>query len=302
MGAAVRSHRSLRDVRCRRPRPRRVLDQRRRRTRFGAGRTDRRRSRVPGRDVHPRRGPAGPAPPRRHRSLATPPGLPGREAGALRIERAPPPRPRAGVGALPRGPAGVMGDRRPHTPRGDLVVEGSQVLHLPSLRRDRVRRAAIVVDITAEGRPLSIVGTHMSHLQYGSHRHYGTLYSLLRTAARPDAVLLGDMNLWGPPVRAFLPRLAPGGEGAHLAGLEPPQPDRPHSGPRRRAGRLGVGAPGRRVRSSPGAGRTDPAIIAPCSTPTSTCSPGSPSPARSPSPSGSSANSGGRPRATGPSS
>ena len=89
-------------------------------------------------------------------------------------------------------------------PRGDLELEGSQVLHLPSLRRDRVRRAAIVVDITAEGRPLSIVGTHMSHLEYGSHRHYGTLYSLLRTAARPDAVLLGDMNLWGPPVRAFL--------------------------------------------------------------------------------------------------
>ena len=118
MGAAVRSHRSLRDVRCRRPRPRRVLDQRRRRTRFGAGRTDRRRSRVPGRDVHPRRGPAGPAPPRRHRSLATPPGLPGREAGALRIERAPPPRPRAGLGALPRGPAGVMGDRGPHTSPG----------------------------------------------------------------------------------------------------------------------------------------------------------------------------------------
>ena len=84
-------------------------------------------------------------------------------------------------------------------------MEGSQLLHLPSLRRDRVRRAAIVVDLTAEGRPLSVVGTHMSHLQYGSHRHYGD--ALLRCCAprrRPDAVLLGDMNLWGPPVRAFL--------------------------------------------------------------------------------------------------
>jgi endonuclease/exonuclease/phosphatase family metal-dependent hydrolase len=89
--------------------------------------------------------------------------------------------------------------------RGDLVVEGSQILHLPSLRRDRVRRAAIVVDVTAEGVPLSIVGTHMSHLEYGSHRHYTTLNTLLRSEARPDAVLLGDMNLWGPPVRAFLP-------------------------------------------------------------------------------------------------
>jgi endonuclease/exonuclease/phosphatase family metal-dependent hydrolase len=49
------------------------------------------------------------------------------------------------------------------------------------------------------------VGTHMSHLQYGSHRNYAALRALLRTEARPDAVLLGDMNLWGPPVRAFLP-------------------------------------------------------------------------------------------------
>ena len=89
--------------------------------------------------------------------------------------------------------------------RGDLVVEGSRILHLPALPRDRVRRAAIVLDVTAEGRPLSIVGTHMAHLQNGSHRHYRTLNERLRTEARPDAVLLGDMNLWGPPVRAFLP-------------------------------------------------------------------------------------------------
>ena len=89
--------------------------------------------------------------------------------------------------------------------RGDPVVEGSRILHLPSLKRDRVRRAAIAVDLTAEGVPLTVVGTHMSHLQYGSHRHYGTLNARLRTEARPDAVLLGDMNLWGPPVRAFLP-------------------------------------------------------------------------------------------------
>jgi endonuclease/exonuclease/phosphatase family metal-dependent hydrolase len=89
--------------------------------------------------------------------------------------------------------------------RGEAVVEGSRILHLPTLTRDRVQRAAIVVDLISEGVPLSVVGTHMSHLQYGSHRHYAALRTLLRTEARPNAVLLGDMNLWGPPLRAFLP-------------------------------------------------------------------------------------------------
>jgi endonuclease/exonuclease/phosphatase family metal-dependent hydrolase len=90
--------------------------------------------------------------------------------------------------------------------RRELVVEGTRILHLPVLQRDRVHRAAIVGDLVAEGMPISVVGTHMSHLQYGSHRHYAALKRLLETEARPDAVLLGDMNLWGPPVRAFLPR------------------------------------------------------------------------------------------------
>jgi endonuclease/exonuclease/phosphatase family metal-dependent hydrolase len=89
--------------------------------------------------------------------------------------------------------------------RSALKVEDTRTLHLPELGRDRVHRAALVVDLTAEGVPLSVIGTHMSHLQYGSHRHYAALKSRLRTEARPNAVLLGDMNLWGPPVRVFLP-------------------------------------------------------------------------------------------------
>jgi hypothetical protein len=142
-----------------------------------------------------------------------------------------------------------------------------------------VRRAAIVVDLTARACPCLVVGTHMSHLQYGSHRHYGALNRLLRTEARPDAVLLGDMNLWGPPVRAFLP-------GWHRAVKGRTWPAwNPHSqidhilvrGDVR--DRLGRGAPRRRLRPSPGARRADPAIIASCSTPTSTSSPGSRSPA-----------------------
>jgi endonuclease/exonuclease/phosphatase family metal-dependent hydrolase len=89
--------------------------------------------------------------------------------------------------------------------RGD-AVDGNRILHLPRLARDRVRRAAIVVDLIVAGHPISVIGTHMSHLQFGSHRHYAALKKRLHTEARPDAVLLGDMNLWGPPVRIFLPK------------------------------------------------------------------------------------------------
>ncbi len=89
--------------------------------------------------------------------------------------------------------------------RRALVVDGVHTVPLPALTRDRVRRAGLVVDLQAEGVALSVMGTHMSHLQYGSHRHYSALRELLRTEVRPNAVLLGDMNLWGPPVRAFLP-------------------------------------------------------------------------------------------------
>jgi endonuclease/exonuclease/phosphatase family metal-dependent hydrolase len=89
--------------------------------------------------------------------------------------------------------------------RRSLTVDGTRTLWMPPLARDLVHRAAIVVDLTAEGVPLSVIGTHMSHLQFGSHRNYADLRRQLRHEARPEAVLIGDMNLWGPPVRALLP-------------------------------------------------------------------------------------------------
>ena len=89
--------------------------------------------------------------------------------------------------------------------RPALAVETTKVLPLRQLRADRVRRAALVVDLTVQGRPISVVGTHMPHLPYGSHRTWAELRRLLRTEARPDAVLSGDMNTWGPLVRFFMP-------------------------------------------------------------------------------------------------
>jgi endonuclease/exonuclease/phosphatase family metal-dependent hydrolase len=107
--------------------------------------------------------------------------------------------------------------------RRALTVDGTRTLWMPPLKRDRVHRAAIVVDLTVEGVPLSVIGTHMSHLQFGSHRNYADLRRQLRREARPEAVLMGDMNLWGPPVRALLP-------GWHRAVKGPTWPSwRPHS-------------------------------------------------------------------------
>ncbi len=88
--------------------------------------------------------------------------------------------------------------------RSELPIEATRVLHLHPLRADRLRRAVIVVDLTVDGRPISVVGTHMAHLLHGSPRNFAELGHRLRTEARPDAVLAGDMNAWGPLVRLFL--------------------------------------------------------------------------------------------------
>lgn len=89
--------------------------------------------------------------------------------------------------------------------RPDLAVESTRLVPMSVLRADRVRRAALVVDLTVDGTPISVVGTHMSHLVHGSHRNWAELRRQLETEARPDAVLAGDMNTWGPLVRTFMP-------------------------------------------------------------------------------------------------
>ena len=112
----------------------------------------------------------------------------------------------AGVQALPRwqeaerGTWGIAVLVRP-----ELPIEATRLVPMSTLRADRVRRAALVVDLTVEGHPISVAGTHMSHLHMGSHRNWAELRRQLRTEARPDAVLAGDMNTWGPLVHLFMP-------------------------------------------------------------------------------------------------
>jgi endonuclease/exonuclease/phosphatase family metal-dependent hydrolase len=88
--------------------------------------------------------------------------------------------------------------------RPELPIEASRILHLGTLRADPMHRAAIVVDVTVDDRPISVGGIHMSHLLYGSPRQFAELRHRLRSEARPDAVLAGDMNSWGPLVRVFM--------------------------------------------------------------------------------------------------
>lgn len=84
-------------------------------------------------------------------------------------------------------------------------IVSHELFLLPKLKRDRSRRAAIVVATECRGNQLSVVGTHMSHLGYGSPSHYLQLRQFLKELSGQDIVLLGDMNLWGPPVKLFLP-------------------------------------------------------------------------------------------------
>ena len=84
-----------------------------------------------------------------------------------------------------------------------LPILDHQVLDLGRLRRDRAHRFALVVRVDAGGTPLTVVGTHMSHLTQGSLRQFRRLRRSLadrRIGVATPAVLAGDMNLWGPPV------------------------------------------------------------------------------------------------------
>jgi endonuclease/exonuclease/phosphatase family metal-dependent hydrolase len=113
-----------------------------------------------------------------------------------------------------------------------LPVLRTRSLDLGQLRSDPARRAAIVADVDVFGTRLKLVGTHFAHLTQGSPLHMRRLRRALQAvgvvgpthAGRPEtrlrgralsrsendddstpAVLVGDMNLWGPPLVAMFP-------------------------------------------------------------------------------------------------
>jgi len=86
-----------------------------------------------------------------------------------------------------------------------LPVLDAGVIELGRLPRDRARRAALCVRVGLPT-PVTVVGTHMSHLTYGAPRQFRSLgHALRERVGDGPAILAGDMNLWGPPVRALLP-------------------------------------------------------------------------------------------------
>jgi endonuclease/exonuclease/phosphatase family metal-dependent hydrolase len=88
-----------------------------------------------------------------------------------------------------------------------LPVVDRREVDLGRLRRDRARRGALLVRIdVGGGRTLTVVGTHMTHLSYGSPLQFTRLRRRLAPLVDDGpAVLVGDMNLWGPPVAAMMP-------------------------------------------------------------------------------------------------
>jgi endonuclease/exonuclease/phosphatase family metal-dependent hydrolase len=109
-------------------------------------------------------------------------------------------------------------------------VLGERLIELPTLSRDPSTRAAIVLRVAVGepshqgGQAVTVAGTHMSHLSYGSPRHFRRLRQLLEVEVGDGpAVLAGDMNLWGPPVSMLF-------GGWHRAVRAPTWPAwRPHS-------------------------------------------------------------------------
>jgi endonuclease/exonuclease/phosphatase family metal-dependent hydrolase len=86
-----------------------------------------------------------------------------------------------------------------------MPVARSEVIELGRRRGDLLRRIAIVVDLPVGGTRLVVLGVHMPHLTRGSPFQYRDLRrrALARVGDRPS-VIVGDMNLWGPPVELLL--------------------------------------------------------------------------------------------------
>lgn len=115
--------------------------------------------------------------------------------------------------------AGGPGLYPSHTPDGRALKRGTWgvaiisrlpigergFIDLGKLRRDSVRRAALVVEVQVGGSVIRVVGTHLSHLTHGSPFQLRRLATTIPSSPALPGVICGDMNLWGPVVGTLLP-------------------------------------------------------------------------------------------------
>jgi endonuclease/exonuclease/phosphatase family metal-dependent hydrolase len=86
-----------------------------------------------------------------------------------------------------------------------LPIRTTRVVPLPRLWVDPWTRSLLHAEVDVDGTNLTVVGTHFSHLEFGSLLQTRALRRGLPPADRP-AVFLGDMNMWGWTIAAMTPR------------------------------------------------------------------------------------------------
>ena len=101
----------------------------------------------------------------------------------------------------PPGPAGTWGlvmlSRLP-------VCHVSQVVLSPAPGDVIEQRASLMVTVSVDGVAVSIAGMHASHRLWGSLPQVRRVDRALRELGNPSA-LVGDLNMWGPPVGLAIP-------------------------------------------------------------------------------------------------
>jgi endonuclease/exonuclease/phosphatase family metal-dependent hydrolase len=83
-------------------------------------------------------------------------------------------------------------------------IRSSRTVALPQLPVDPSSRALLHAEVDVDGTNLTVVGTHFTHLEFGSPFHTAALRRGLPPVDRP-AVFAGDMNMWGWTIDAMTP-------------------------------------------------------------------------------------------------
>lgn len=118
---------------------------------------------------------------------------------AVFMSDANPARPKRVV--VPEGPPGTTG----LAVLSRLPVVTAEPVDLPRPRGDVVdRRHALVLTVQVDDRTVAIGGIHASHRLWGSLPQLRLVDRVLRDTGHPS-VLLGDCNMWWPPIHAAVP-------------------------------------------------------------------------------------------------